>query len=92
MTNSFYDPHNGVLQPEGYTVWVCEVGPDGVPMGTHHVSYHIGTQAESVELAKADTAMDWYETAEQSGENFENLHVLGVCVGNVYVLEWDEGA
>jgi hypothetical protein len=86
----FFDTVNGVKQPEGYTVWVCEIDSSGDPVGTHHISYHQGTVQEAKNAARLDTAIEWYN---QSSDEFTNpLHILGVCSGNVHVDEWDEKA
>ena len=86
MPDKFYDPATDVPQPEGYTVWVCETDNAGRPIGTHHVSHHCGTAEEAKQAALQETAMDWGYDPEHAADQ---LHVLGVCLGNVHVMEWD---
>tara|TARA_R110000851_G_scaffold308778_1_gene467875 strand:- start:15794 stop:16063 length:270 start_codon:yes stop_codon:yes gene_type:complete len=86
----FFDTTNGTKQPEGYTVWVCECSTSGEIRGTHHVSYHQGTVEEAKKAAQLDTAIEWYNDASE--DRMDGFHILGVCAGNVQVIEWDEGA
>lgn len=64
----------------GFTVWIGQL--DG--KGTHHVSYHHVADFEDAKLlARAQTHMDW-------GGKYamRDLFVIGVCVGNVDLVEW----
>ena len=67
-----------------FTVWVQQANG----CGTHHVSCH--RVRGGIEAAKRaairDTLADWGEHYEAS-----DLRVLGVCQGDVAVLEWNEG-
>lgn len=66
-----------------YTVWVCSA--DG--RGAHHVSSH---ETDSIDEAKRgaidETLSEWGRPEAAAA----TLHVLGVCVGDVTLVEWDE--
>lgn len=67
--------------PAGFTVWVVQDNN----RGTHHVSYHEGTEEEAKAAAIAETVDDWGDSYSA-----KNLHVLGVVQGEVVLAEWNE--
>jgi len=81
----FYCANTGVKQPEGYTFWVTQVDTVGRPHGTAHVSYHLGDLETARAAAILDTQCDW------GFDDDEFLHVMGAAVGNVTIVEWDDG-
>lgn len=77
------------MSAAGFTVWIQDADGTGTTYITH-VDADISEHAKAEALK--DCARDWgrYQDDEQTLDTTD-LRVIGVAVGDVEIVEWEEG-